>query len=191
MLRLSMAIQLMRPGIFDGKLSYFHSCLSLNFSQSAEVRSIFCVWCAGRERKRRRERERCLWGRNSCYKSTWGHSHGHLKPENSACILFSLSIGLAVNPIQGRGGGHIVPPPPGKLSKISQERLELQSWNFLTFQMNKFSKNAFGFQLSPPTLGYHRNAQHWRMFSNNIFQQFSWKISPELERFLVYLWRVS
>ena len=43
----------------------------------------------------------------------------------------------AVNPIQGRGGGHIVPPPPpGKLSKISQERLELESWNFLTYQMN-------------------------------------------------------
>ena len=96
-----------------------------------------------------------------------------------------------LNPIQGRGGGgHIVPPPPpGKLSKISQERLELRSWNFLTFQMNKFSKNPFGFQLSPPTLGYHSNAQRWRMFSNNIFQQFSCKISPELERFLVYLWR--
>ena len=95
------------------------------------------------------------------------------------------------NPIQGRGGGgRAPPPPPGKLSKISQERLELQSWNFLTFQMNKFSKNAFGFQLSPPTLGYHSNAQRWRMFSNNIFQQFSCKISQALERFLLYLWRV-
>ena len=91
------------------------------------------------------------------------------------------------------GGGDIVPPPPppGKLSKISQERLELQSWNFLTFQMNKFSKNALGFQLSPPTLGYHSNAQRWRMFSNNTFQQFSCKISPELESCLLYLWRVS
>ena len=33
----------------------------------------------------------------------------------------------------GGGGGHIVPPPPpGTLPQISQERLELQTWNFLT-----------------------------------------------------------
>ena len=39
----------------------------------------------------------------------------------------------SINPIPTRGGGgHIVPPPPGTLPQISQERLELRTWNFLT-----------------------------------------------------------
>ena len=43
--------------------------------------------------------------------------------------------GSCLNPIPTRrgGGGDIVPPPPqGTLPQISQERLELRTWNFLT-----------------------------------------------------------
>ena len=35
------------------------------------------------------------------------------------------------------GGGGIVPPPPRTPPEISQERLELQPWNFLNFQNNR------------------------------------------------------
>ena len=88
-------------------------------------------------------------------------------------------------------GAHCAPLPPGKLSKISQERLSLQIWNFLKISLNWFSKLTFGFQQLPPTLAYHSNAHSWRMFLNIVFQQFSSKSSPELERDLLFPWRVS
>ena len=97
------------------------------------------------------------------------------------------------NPFQGGGGGGgahcALPPPQVNFLKYLKNALSYRVETFWLLKWTNFQKKHF--QLSPPTLGYHSNAQSWRMFSNNIFQQFSSKISPELERFLLYLWRVS
>ena len=53
--------------------------------------------------------------------------------------------------------------------------------DFLTkFKWGNFHKQKNTFQLPPSTLGYHSNAQSWRVLLNNIFRQFSSKSSPEL-----------
>ena len=88
-----------------------------------------------------------------------------------------------------RAGGHIVPPPPppGKLSKISQERLELQSWNFLTFQMNKFSKNAFGFNCLRPPLVTIATPNVDACFRTTYFNSFHAK-SPQNSNVFCYIY---
>ena len=83
-------------------------------------------------------------------------------------------------PNQGQGGGGIVPPPPeGTLPQISQERLELSTWNLLTIYMNSFSKQKSIFQLPAITIGYHSNVQSWCMFLKNTF----WQLTPNPEFF--------
>ena len=90
------------------------------------------------------------------------------------CAKFHLTLSQS----GGGGGGALCPPPPppGTLPLISQERLELPTWNFLTIIMNLnelIFKTHFIFQPPPPPLGYHSNVQSWHMFLKNTFRQFS------------------
>ena len=81
------------------------------------------------------------------------------------------------------------PPPPSRFTAYKTTRTPWGKDLKLSDILNDLVFKSKTFKWPPATLGYHSNAQIWRIFLSNIIRSISCKSTPEVD-FLLFPWGI-